>query len=112
MRVTSALWVSAFIRRCYVEGAIAMVARHGSDEAGAITVIVDRLDGTADLYAPAPQSAFDDAHPDRLFQRVLERQPRAAITDRLDREKRFDPDIWVVEVEDRAGRAFLDLARE
>lgn len=113
MRVTSSLWVGAFVRRCYVEGAIATVARRGSDEAGAIAVIVDRLDGTADLYVPAPQSSFDEAHPgDRLFQRVIEKEPRDAIGARLEREKRFDPDIWVVEVEDRAGRAFLDLARE
>jgi hypothetical protein len=112
MRVTSALWVGAFVRRCYGDGAIATVARKGAEEAGAILVVVDRLNGTADLYLPAAQSAFDDASPsDRLFQRVLDKAERGEIGERLAKEVRFDPDLWVVEVEDREGRAFLDLAK-
>jgi hypothetical protein len=110
MRVTSSLWVGAFIRRCYSEGAIATVARRGAEEAGAIFVVVDRLDGTFDIYGPAPQSAFAaDGPQDRLFQRLKERQPEPAVAAALERETRFDSDIWVIGVEDRAGRAFLDL---
>lgn len=112
MRVTSGLWIGAYVRRCFAEGAMATVARHGADEAGAILVIVDHLDRTADLYGPAPQSAFADSRPsDRLFQILLERAERAAIDVRLASEVRFDPDLWIVEVEDRNGRAFLELAR-
>jgi hypothetical protein len=112
MRVTSALWVGAYVRRCYGEGAMATVARKGAEEAGAIVVVVDRLDGTADLYTPASQSSFDEANPsDRRFQLVLDKAPRTDIDARLEREMRFDPDLWIVEVEDRQGRAFLDLAK-
>lgn len=111
MRVTSGLWVAAFIRRCYREGAPAVVMRRGSEEAGAIFVVVDRLDGSNDLYAPAPQTEFSEAAPsDRLFQRVLEGQGGEAIRSAIEREVRFDPDVWVVAVEDRDGRALLDLA--
>jgi hypothetical protein len=87
------------------------VVRRGAEEAGAITVTVDRLDGTSDLYLPAPQSAFDDAQPEqRLFLRVLDRADAEAISARLTAERRFDPDIWIVTVEDRSGRSFLELA--
>ena len=111
VRVTSALWVSAFIRRCYAEGAAAVVSRRGAEEAGAIFVVVDRLDGTADLYGPAPQSeAGEDGAADRLFERVLDRALPDALRTNLDREQKFDPDVWIVEVEDRAGRVLLDLA--
>lgn len=90
---------------------MAAVARHGADEAGAILVVVDRLDRTADLYGPAPQSAFAESRPaDRLFQLLLSCSERAAIDARLADELKFDPDLWVVEVEDRSGRSFLDLA--
>jgi hypothetical protein len=90
---------------------MAAVVRHGADEAGAILVVVDRLDQTADLYGPAPQSAFAEGRPaDRLFQLLLSRSERAAIDARLANELKFDPDLWVVEVEDRSGRAFLELA--
>ncbi|SDB31256.1 DUF1491 family protein [Bauldia litoralis] len=113
MRVTSSLWVGAYVRRCQVEGAFAVVARRGAEEAGAILVIVDRLDGFSDLYAPAPQSLFDDAHPaDRRFQRVAESAPADEIQQAIDRQTRFDPDVWIVAVEDREGRPFLDLADE
>ncbi len=85
--------------------------RRGAAEAGAIFVLVDRLDGTSDLYGPAPQSAFREGWPgDRLFQRVAEREAADMIAARLDKEKRFDPDFWVVAVETREGSVPLDLA--
>jgi hypothetical protein len=37
--------------------------------------------------------------------------PETSVEERLVREIRFDPDAWIVETEDRAGRHFLDLAR-
>jgi hypothetical protein len=111
MRLKSAMWVAAYIRRCQVEGIFAAVRRHGADEAGAIFIKVNRLDGTADLYAPAPQSAFDEAQPaDRAFSPALKTQPAAEpdVEAFLAREMRFDPDVWIVETEDRAGRHLLD----
>jgi hypothetical protein len=111
MRVTSALWVAAYVRRCHLEGAFAVVVRRGAEEAGAIMVTVDRLDGTNDLYLPAPQSAFAEAQPEeRLFLRALERARAEDISARLASERKFDPDIWIVTVEDRDGRSFLQLA--
>ncbi len=111
MRLKSAIWVAAYIRRCHIEGAFAAVRRRGAEEAGAIFVKLNRLDGTAELFGPAPQSVFDDARPaDRLFIRCLGELPasEAKVEERLAREMRFDPDVWIVEIEDRAGRHFLD----
>lgn len=108
MRLKSALFVSALLRRCAVEGVSAVLSRRGADEAGAIFVIIDRLDGTQDLYAPAPQSALVTHAEDRLFQRVVTKGSPAELTTRVGREVRFDPDLWVVTVEDRAGRSFLE----
>jgi len=114
MRLKSGIWASAYLRRCNVEGAFAAVRRRGSDEAGAIFIKLNRLDGTGVLYGPAPQSMFDEAHPaDRLFSAILGVKDPASDADieaRLTREIKFDPDIWIIEVEDRAGRNFLDDA--
>src|SRR5258708_37520966 len=104
MRLKSAVWVAAYIRRCHIEGAFAAVRTRGAEEAGAIFVKLNRLDGTGELFSPAPQSAFDDAHPsDRAFARVFGPEPvsEEKIEERLKRELRFDPDAWIVEVEDR-----------
>lgn len=112
MRLKSGIWVSAYLRRCNVEGVFAAVRRRGAEEAGAIFIKVSRLDGSASLYGPAPQSVFDDARPaDRFFTAVLgEVNPvaDAEVEARLAREIRYDPDVWIVEIEDRAGRSFLD----
>jgi hypothetical protein len=111
MRLKSAIWVAAYVRRCHIEGAYAVVRRRGAEEAGAVFIKITRLDGTADLYGPAPQTAFDEARPaDRAFSACLKdgSAAEAAAEAYLTRELRFDPDIWIVEVEDRAGRHFLD----
>jgi hypothetical protein len=112
MRLKSALWVAAYLRRCQVEGVSAVVRRRGAEEAGAIFVRIDRLDGTSDLFGPAPQSAFDAApHAERAFSASLLERPasNATVETYLAREIKFDPDIWIVEVEDREGRNFLDV---
>jgi hypothetical protein len=112
MRLRSDIWVAAYLRRCATEGAPAVLRRRGAAEAGAIFVKVDRLDGTAALYGPAPQTQELPAGVDRLFTRLHtpDALPSPDIEEKLRRETRFDPDLWVVEVEDRAGRCFLDLA--
>jgi hypothetical protein len=112
VRLKSGIWVAAYLRRCQIEGAYAAVRRHGAEDAGAVFVIVSRLDGTATLYGPAPQSVFEESRPaERYFTALLGAPtpvPAAEIEARLAREVRFDPDVWIIEIEDRAGRHFLD----
>jgi hypothetical protein len=115
MRLKSALWVAAYLRRCQVEGAFAVVRRRGAEEAGAIFVRICRLDGTSDLYGPAPQSALESGRgADRTFAASLVGQPApdAAVDAYLAREIKFDPDVWIVEVEQPSGRNFLDVVPE
>jgi hypothetical protein len=111
MRLRSDIWVSAYLRRCAVEGAFAVLRRRGSPEAGAVFVKIDRLDGAAALFAPAPQSEARDGV-DRTFARMHKEDwvDPAWTEARLAKEIAFDSDLWIVEVEDRAGRNFLDLA--
>ena len=68
MRLKSAIWVAAYLRRCQTEGIFGAVRRRGAEEAGAVFVKVALLDGNAMLYAPAPQTVYDDSRPtERLF---------------------------------------------
>jgi hypothetical protein len=112
MRLKSSIWVAAYLRRCQTEGIFGAVRRRGAEDAGAVFVKVALLDGKAMLYVPAPQTVYDESHPiERIFmptspEPVLE----ASVEERLVKEVRFDPDAWIVETEDRAGRHFLDLA--
>lgn len=108
MRLRSDVWVAALVRRAFSGGAFAAITHRGADEAGAIFVVVDRLDGTCDLWGPAPQADID-AEPsgDRRFERLLARAPRADLAARIASERRFDSDLWLAEVEDREGRHFI-----
>jgi hypothetical protein len=112
MRLKSALWVAAYLRRCQVEGAFAVVSRRGAEEAGAVFIRICRLNGTSDLFGPAPQSEIDGGlGADRSFVPSFKEQPvpDATVESYLTREKKFDPDVWIVEVEERTGRNFLDI---
>ncbi len=112
MHLRADIFVSAYLRRCASEGAYAVLRRRGAAEAGAIFVRVDRLDGTSTIYGPAPQTQLADAGIDRLWARLHKDETIDNISaeERLKKEISFDPDIWIVDVDDRAGRCFLDLA--
>ena len=83
------------------------VLRKGAEEAGAVHVIVNHLDGTCHLFGPAPGESYDELGDRRWFAEVT---PPGTLVDAmalLDRRLRFDPDLWIVEVEDRKGMAGL-----
>ncbi|WP_414831708.1 DUF1491 family protein [Afifella sp. YEN Y35] len=113
VRLRTDIFVQALIRRVSATGAFATVARKGALEAGTLFIIVDRLDGRLDLYGPAPQSFFMDETEmpaDRFFIPLVREGERGKIEERLVSESRFDPDLWVVEIEDREGRSFVAVA--
>lgn len=91
-------------------GAFAAVTQKGAQEAGAIAVKIAHMDGTASLYMPAPQFVFEDTKPtDRLFVMTMDHQSESEVDQRLSSETRFDPDLWIVEVEQTAGDPMLDV---
>lgn len=108
-RLRSDFWVAAHLRRCATEGLVAVLRRRGATEAGAIFVKVDRLDGSASLYGPAPQALVAGGGP-RRFTPLLRDVPAAEVEARMAREGRFDSDYWLIEIESRTGAHFLDLA--
>jgi hypothetical protein len=112
MRLKSSIWVAAYLRRCQTEGVFGAVRRRGAEDAGAVFVKTALMNGTAMLYLPAPQTVYDDSRPiDRFFVPMSpEPIPEPAVEERLGKEIRFDPDVWIVEIEDKEGRHFLELA--
>ncbi len=109
MRLKAEIWVKAYLRRCSASGVPAMVVRHGDDDAGAIFIKIAHLDGHASLYGPAP-AGFDEGQTDRQWTLHLDaaKATDAEADTYLARQAEFDPDLWIVEVEDRQGRHFLE----
>lgn len=109
MRLPTELWVKAYLRRLSSAGLFAAVAKHGDDDLGTIWVKINRLDGSAELYGPAPEP-LDGTRVDRQWLRmhkaatILETEAE----EHLRRAKAFDSDLWIIEIEDRQGRHALD----
>ena len=103
-RLKAEIWVKALIRRCEVAGAQAMVVRRGDGNAGVVLVKVNRLDRTASVFSPA--RAGDGA---LIWMQATGPAPvpEADADAYIERQRKFDPDFWVVEIEDREGRHFL-----
>lgn len=98
MRLTTDFWVSALLKRVFGAGGFAAVVKRGSAEAGAVFVLARNRMGETVLFGPAPQTSYDSARPDdRHFSRLDVASD--AVEARLEKEKRFDGDIWVVEIE-------------
>jgi hypothetical protein len=113
MRLKTGIWVAGYLRRCQGAGIFGAVRRRGAEEAGAVFVKIALMDGKALLFVPAPQSTYDDSRP---IERIFTQSPpqpveEATVEARLAKEISFDPDVWIIEVEDREGRHFLDLSK-
>ncbi len=101
-RLTAAFWVQAYLTRLRLAGIPAFVTARGDATAGAVIVKVNRLDGTALAF----QRSFDPSG-ERVWMSLAE-GAEAAVDAALARQRGYDPDLWLIEVEDRAGRSLLD----
>lgn len=102
-RLTAEFWTQAYLTRLRLQAIPAFVVAHGDDTAGAVLVKLNTLDGNAVAF----QREFDLTSGGRRWGELIrgtERDVDAAIT----RQREFDPDLWVIEVEDRQGRHLLD----
>lgn len=109
MRLKSSVWVQAYIRRLSGEGIFAVVERRGAESAGAIFVKLVASREEARLFAPAPQMMLEDDAGERRFvaARGGKEMSEAEIDAVIAKEAGFDPDIWVIAVEDPHGRHML-----
>lgn len=103
-RLKSEIRVAALLRRAHAAGAFAAVVKRGDADAGAIAIKVFVGAGAARLYVEARD---DDG-------KAIWREPLDGLADEravdayLDKERRFDSDLWIIEVEDREGRPFCE----
>lgn len=103
MRLTADFWVHAYLKRLEMHNISAYVTAHGDDTGGAVVVKLSTLDGQARAY----QRSFDLTTGGRVWM-VLAEGAEAEVDAVLGRQRKSDPDLWIIEVEDRAGRHLLD----
>ncbi len=103
MRLTADLWVSAYLTRLRLIEIPAFVVQRGDNTAGAVLIKLNTLDGSACCY----QRSFDLMTGDRKWM-VLVDGDEPTVDASITKQCGFDPDLWVIEVEDRHGRHLLD----
>lgn len=101
-RVTTDFWVSAYLARLRLADIPAYVMAKGDATAGAVIVKLSTLDGQAQAFHRTYDLEFN-----RVWAELAAGEDRM-VEDALDRQRRTDPDLWIIEVEDRAGRHLLD----
>jgi hypothetical protein len=104
-RLKSGIWIKALIRRCDLAAvAVAVVAR-GDGDAGAILIkLNDRNDGCSVLTQARGQAG------ELLWMRATGAAPvaEADADSYIARQRRRDPDLWVVEIESATPQTILD----
>ena len=103
MRLTADFWVAAYIARLRGADIPAFVVAHGDDTAGMIMVKLNTLDGHARIFHRMHDLMSDETRWEEMCA-----GPEAEIDDFLRRQREMDRDLWIIEVEDRAGRHMLD----
>jgi hypothetical protein len=104
-RLKTELWVQAFLRRCSTEGKFGAVLHSGNPEAGALMIVVNHLNNMHTLLGPPPGPAYDDNGERRFELRTPQPLPWMDIREKIERARKVDDDLWVIEVEDRDGLA-------
>jgi len=102
VRLTSEFWVQAYLTRLRLADIPAFVTAKGDATAGNVMVKINTLDGQAEAF----QRSFDLSGA-RIWV-TLKKGDDRDVEATLARQRGFDPDIWIIEVEDRAGRHLLD----
>ena len=102
-KLTSRFWVDSYLTRLRMFDIPAFVVAHGDDTGGAVLVKLSTLDGKAVLF----QRSFDLMTGERSWSELTSGSDRD-VDASIDCQKGFDPDGWVMEVEDRLGRHLLD----
>jgi hypothetical protein len=108
MLLSTDVWVAALIRRAELDGGFGVIARKGDPRAGAVLVrVLNLTDGTTGLYSEAVRGDGE-----RVWMQPAAARDDEGLRTYVERAVRIDPDIWVVDIEDRHGRHFLTEAVE
>ncbi|WP_313135932.1 DUF1491 family protein [Paracoccus jeotgali] len=102
-RLATHVWVGAYLARLGQAGFPAYVLRRGDATAGSVLVKCATLDGQAVLWRHEWNLDSDR----REWVRAAT-GTEAQIDTAIAREARFDPDLWVIELESREGVTLLD----
>lgn len=102
-RPAAEFWVQAYLTRLGLQCIPAFVVKRGDNTAGAVLIKLNTLDGRAVAF----QRSFDLTTGGRRWIELVS-GVESEVDHAISRQREFDPDLWVIEVEDQQGRHLLD----
>ena len=102
-RLTADFWVRAYLARLRLADIPAFITAKGDATSGAVLVKLATLDGKAKAF----HRSFDLMTGERAWI-VLAEGEETAVDASIAKQRGFDRDLWVIEIEDRQGRTLLD----
>ncbi len=103
-RLPTHLWVMAHIRAADAQGVTMTVVRKGDPSRGTVLLKLNRLDRTFSVLVQARRDErlvwLRGSGPDPVDEATADAY--------IAKQTRYDPDLWVIEVEDRQGRPWFE----
>lgn len=104
-RLKTRVWVQAFLRRVELDGYMAALLSRGDDDAGAVLVKVNRFSDGCRVYTQVRDESGDLAWLSGTGGPLVSETEADAY---VQRQRKYDADIWVIEVEDPKGSYGID----
>lgn len=102
-RLKTDLWVRAYLRRLELANIPAYITRRGQPDLGNVMVKCATLDGNARLWARQTNLMTGASG-----WQVLAEGPEPEVDASAMKQRSFDPDLWLIEIESREGRTLLN----
>lgn len=99
-RLPTELWIRAHLRRCTAEAVPAYILRKGSPQGGTVLLKLNQLDQGCRVLTQARDA---QGRLGWLAAKQNALMPETEADAYIERAVRRDPDLWVVEIEDRRG---------
>ena len=105
MGLNTGLWVSAQVRLCDIAFIPAAIVRRGDPDAGTVLLKLNRFEEGVTVYTQASTMTDTPA-----WSRGTGPKPvtEAEADAYIERQVKYDPDVWVLEIEDRRGKYKMD----
>ena len=104
-RLPTDLWVKAHVRRCSTEGVPVIVARRGDPHSGIVILKINQHDAGCRVMGQIRDLDGELGWLEALNGELV---PEAEADAYIARQAERDPDLWVIEIEDRLGRHWVD----